>query len=352
MKCSGKSLRFWAQAFTLIELLVVVAIIALLISILLPSLNKARDQAKAAVCSTRLQQFGRALYVYAGEFKAFPPTDPWRPFPPLPGPGRNTNLDSQKFDPPHGYLAMHAMGIKPNLGASAGLLGRALFPWDFKFELEEDLWEGFTCPSMNRRIFDMRWWQASGAGPNEWQGYYYQYCAAYLTNRFLRCGTDRGANPLSPSLFDPHPVDNMFGSAALYLELGGRVGSFWVQATNPDQVTTPADVFYMADTFDENLEAEGIMDGYNAGQWRWTGPSSALNSSNIFDLPTMPLSIRHLGKSNVLWMDGHADRANQVPRHRDGRRVVSVTWGDIIEEYNLGNQHHLAPTGRRVVTTR
>lgn len=65
---------FWDErrsqhAFTLIELLVVVAIIALLISILLPSLNRARESAKATVCGTHLKQLGTSYQTYFAENK-------------------------------------------------------------------------------------------------------------------------------------------------------------------------------------------------------------------------------------------------------------------------------------------
>lgn len=53
------------KGFTLIELLVVIAIIALLVSILMPSLSKARELAKRAVCSTNQKGIGTAMALYS-----------------------------------------------------------------------------------------------------------------------------------------------------------------------------------------------------------------------------------------------------------------------------------------------
>lgn len=142
------------KGFTLIELLVVVAIIALLISILLPSLSRARELAKRAVCASNLRGIGQGMHVYANDNAEWFPHHYYFPTYPT-----GTSSDPRE----HGITWVTTMGqsyhIQSSFTGTGAALSRRSHPSRSLFLLVvggQSTPGSFICPSSSDSEDDLR----------------------------------------------------------------------------------------------------------------------------------------------------------------------------------------------------
>ncbi|MGD9647515.1 MAG: DUF1559 domain-containing protein [Pirellulales bacterium] len=112
------------RGFTLVELLVVIAIIGVLIALLLPAINAAREAGNKTQCRSNLSQIGKAMHNYAGQYGAFPPSSTGWMTGPGAGPAQQginptaANGENSPTSPGHGHTYSWMALILPQIEAT------------------------------------------------------------------------------------------------------------------------------------------------------------------------------------------------------------------------------------------
>jgi prepilin-type N-terminal cleavage/methylation domain-containing protein/prepilin-type processing-associated H-X9-DG protein len=276
------------RGFTLVELLVVIGIIAVLISMLLPALNKAREQAKQAQCLSQLKQIGTACQMFANEHQQF-----------LPLAGVLYDMGSYPMPTPQAlgdigqrhYTYYNSGGYTrpmPFEAALAYYLGQPNFRTDSTFSLQPDLDSGyvrkvFSCPS-----------QQTDSYPPMIQIEYSSWTVR------LHCSYGFNGEALG---WNTHKGDN--SSVQDHLRARGNLSRMGHQ---------PADTMLFCDAYprtksvtDPNAGASGTFYAYKLNQSLtdcYKDPNQVLQ----FD------TVRHGGKMNVLFLDYHAEKFDISPQ--------------------------------------
>lgn len=240
------------RGFTLIELLVVISIIALLLSVLLPSLGKAKESARRVVCGSNCKSIYTAMFMYVDDYKST----------------FFASMNGERW---------YDLGIGSSNTGSLLNQWDPLAYWGIAYVPYGAAMEVFKCPS---KRWDCEQWFAVRPGDERAFNY-----------------SDYGLNGYT--CWEVPESDNAYEMVHSPGEGRRKITAF----------RRLADVIVLHDAPESTLDDNGDMyhinpgydkDGENLKQWRdfeRTNPGRYGNSVKEF--------WRHSGSSNILWLDGH-----------------------------------------------
>lgn len=312
------------KAFTLIELLVVVAIIALLISILLPSLSRAREQSRAVVCLATERSIGQGLHTYTTDNKE------WLPGPNTSGKMLSVQKGAYVFKMTPGEPTQNEDWISPIMSKIFRL------PADRSKRVSAILNTELKCPS-NRVLYNQPIFGSVPAAQkldiDPYQTSYSSYTsvAGFHVIAPMLGATETRLWDSVKSMYpaEPDGIFDVYGGTSNYSPRINKVGppATKVFVTEGARYTDGDKVSF--NQFVYQIQGGNFLD-YGPMFWGVTGSPYKRDVNNLnLKVQAKRYAYRHFGNLNAVFFDGHA----QVIKDREAlRSVYWVPKGYVVRE--------------------